>query len=403
MATFEEGLEQGMRNAFCDVTRTGVSAGLIFAGLSATTGAGLAAGLLASGASLAAYALFCGEPPPEGDRPRRPFRGGQCPVAYQVNFLYTRRDLASNEIENRSFFFRLQGPLTKAQITSTQTPANGPLLCEATGIQETLAQELIIAYGSLPNNPFYEFTNLRTEIFRLDGQPDTCGDPPYVPPVFPPGSNVYPTNVTYNNRFGVTVNAPVTLRFGLPFVVPGGGINIPVSVNFDADVDLSFSGNLNFNTGDFVLNVGDPADPAGGNDGGPDVVTDPTLPPPPPGSPGDPPPVPTPDPKVNRTRNIKACIVTVTNTDDEATIIFQGENPDIYVPALGYVSFYILTKTGGAWTEDIPVKGVRQFIECPWDLGAAAVKGTPRGDGQMTVTPIYTTVSYNPVYPPESV
>lgn len=403
MSSFSDGLEVAARNAFCDISRAGVAGGLLFAGLTATTLAGAVGGLLVSAASAAAYASFCNQPlPPEG-RARIPFSGGQCPAAYQVNYSLKALEIATGIVEDRTFFFRLQGPISRADIVSDPTEDNGRIFYRATGSQEDLIQELLIDYGDLPLFPNYEFFDFQVSLVRRDGLPDECGDPPLVPPPFPPGQNPVPTDITYVNNEGVTVNVPIALVFGFARVNLNGTISVPVNVRFDLDPTLNFDADLNLNTGDVIINVGNPLNPGGGTEPGGDVVVDPTVPPPPADTDTPLPPPESPDPTANRSRVIKGCFVTVSQSGAEATIIGQDSNPDIYVPALGYVSFLIATRVSSAWTADIPIKNKRQFIPCPWELGAIEVVGTPRGNSVITITPVYTTTTFNPRYPPPEV
>lgn len=84
-------------------------------------------------------------------------------------------------------------------------------------------------------------------------------------------------------------------------------------------------------------------------------------------------------------------MVTVNNVNDYSfTEVFQGENPNFYVPDLGTLQFFIkVGATTGAWSEPLRVQCRRQFIPCPWEGGASLVQGTPRLGVEWTLTPIY--------------
>jgi len=76
--------------------------------------------------------------------------------------------------------------------------------------------------------------------------------------------------------------------------------------------------------------------------------------------------------------------------------LFQGDNPDILIPAAGYISFYVdIPGTGKGWTLDIPVKNARNFIQCPWEGGAINVKGTPNPQVTFVITPVYKAIQVN--------
>jgi len=399
MSAYTDAFEEAERNAFCDITRAGIAGGILFAGLTAATAAGVLGGLAVSALSAHLYATYCGRPlPPEG-RPRRPFEGGQCPAAYQVNYLYTRRDLQTQEISEGSFFFRLQGPLSRAEIVSFDTPNNGQLVCYATGAIEELSQVLTIAYGNLPNAPFYEFTNLRVTIVRRDGLPDDCGDPPLVPPFSPPGDRFdAPGDIIYVTPEGDTINVPVTFDFRGARIGINPDFHIPVNVRFDLDPTLNISGTVNFNTGDFVVNPYSPGTPPGGGDTPRDVFTPPgnppgtppgTPPPNPPGVPDEDAPPRDPDPLPAPPVIIRGVIVQVFEAETDATIIFQDAAPDIYAPNLGYITFKCLVDDYASWTTDIPVKNRSQLIECPWRYGAVDVRGNPKGGATFNLIPVY--------------
>lgn len=403
MSSFSDGLEEGMRNGFCDVAREGVAGGLLFAGLTATSGYGLAAGLLVSGASLVSYAMFCGRPPGPDFFGRRPFTGGQCDgVRYQCSAGATATDSRNGATFLVAFGGLVWGKIHRCEMVVDEEDFNTATVIIDGSQDDDIFEVVSVGSSDDGENPRFTYTDFFATCVRQDGLPDLCGDPPRLPPVLEPGDNVYPSDITYIDDNDVAINLPITFTFGIPRVDINGTLNMPVNLKFDVDIPVNVTGTLNFNTGNFNVYFGDPAAPAGGD---PPVVTDPDNPPPPPppGTPTPDPPLPGEDPEVNRRQNIKACLVTVSEADVNATRIVQDNNPDIFAPALGYVQFYISQPNGGGWTEDIPVKNVRQFIPCPWRLGAIDVRGTPRGTSVMVVTPVYTVETYNPVFPPESI
>lgn len=261
----------------------------------------------------------------------------------------------------------------------------------------------VTVFNGNPFNGKAEVTIDNVVIIRQDGQPDTCGNPPGDNEDYQPGDNIYNDNVTYVDNTSSTVNIPVSLVFGYATVNIDGTLNIPINAQFA--LNPTFNGNFNFNvnTGDLVPSFDNPsapivppgADPGGYSPSGdipspPDSIPDsPELPPP------------TSEP-TERQRLLTGCIVTTQVLDGNETILFQEENPDIYIPSLGYVQFLIKVRGASAWTNDIPVKCLRTFIPCPFEGGAIDVKGTPRYGNEFEVTPVYVYRTFNPTYPPPS-
>jgi hypothetical protein len=101
--------------------------------------------------------------------------------------------------------------------------------------------------------------------------------------------------------------------------------------------------------------------------------------------------VPIPEPETeNKTRVIVGAIVTATQVSTNTkTQIFQDGNPDIFAPRIANVSFYITTSDGNAWTSDIPVKNVRQYVPCPSVFGAVEVAATAEEGFSVDVNPVW--------------
>lgn len=247
--------------------------------------------------------------------------------------------------------------------------------------------------------------NRATRIRNFDYRYQRCdGQPPTLPcdgvPEAPVGDwNVRgPINVTYDvgpDEFNLDVVFTVD---GLEFNV-NGELVLNVNANYiDADLNIPVDLDLNIpiDLGGFEFNFG------GNRDEQPEP--EPDCPPNPrPGDevPEDPPPT-SEDPGQTGEEEppdleqppIRAALVTVTSLDLNRQVgtIQQGDNPDILIPAAGYISFQVAVGSSSGWTADIPVKNIRNFIPCPWDGGAIAVKGTPRPGVVWTITPIRTTL-----------
>lgn len=413
MSAYTDGLNEVAHGAFCDIAARGVVGGLLFAGLTAETVAGALGGLAVTAVSAHLYASYCGRPMPPEERPRRPFTGGQCD---NVRYYVSVGAFATHHFNQQRYQVG-GGGLVWGKIHRAELVVDPATFNTATVIVDGSRDDDIFNIASEGStydgiHPTYTYSDFYCTITRPDGLPDNCGDPPERPPVFPPGGNVINNNFTYIDRSGNTITLPVTLNFGLPRIDVNGTFNMPVTINFNNDPTLNIGGDVNFNTGDFTINVGGGHPPSGVGVGDPDNVVRPPgagdpLPTPPgvpidppsgvPGEPGapaaDPPTIPTdpptPPPKKKTYKVVRGVIVSVSPADSSATIIFQEDIPDIYAPSLGYVSFLCKVGNSYAWTVDIPVKNRKQIIECPWSFGAVDVKADAKSGAVFSLDKIY--------------
>lgn len=389
-----------MRNAVCDSSRAAVVGGILYAGLTASSLATFGAGFAIAAAGALTYANFCNAPLPPEARPRRPFRGGQCPgVRYNVPIYYMYRDNVNGSTGRQGGTFQVWGPITRAELFIDESQFNTTFFI-VDGSQDddvyALANE---GFEIGDNMPRYDFIPEPVVCTPIDGSPDLCGDPPILPPPIPPGENPHPDNITYINNEGDTINVPITIRLGLPRFDVDATINVPVDLRFDLDPTLNVEGTLNIGTGNFTINVGGGRTPGADGPPGPgDVIPPGPLPPPPIDVPIDPPEPPE-DPAREPEKIIRAVIVSCYEAATEATVIFQDENPDIYAPSLGSIQFLCRIAGGYAWTSDQPVKNKRNLIICPWQYGAVDVRGTARPGATFDLDPIYDIISAIPRYP----
>lgn len=209
------------------------------------------------------------------------------------------------------------------------------------------------------------------QIFRQDGQPDNCGDPP------PPRPDTYvpsPTtvNITYVDNTMNTFNEDVDITIFAPFIGIGGAIFAPITI---AGNTFQLAGTLQFSP-DFKLEVNPVVEigPRGSADGEP----------PPPDYPTE-----LPESTQGRRVIVGAIVTATTVTLGKKTEIDQEVNPDIFAPRIGNLSFLISTDKGVAWTEDIPIKNVRQFVTCPFYLGAVDVAATAEEGFELDVVPVF--------------
>lgn len=204
-------------------------------------------------------------------------------------------------------------------------------------------------------------------ITREDGLPDDCGNPPpQIPPYEP---SPISRDVTYVNNEGNQVTENYNFTLNAPVLV-GGNIFAPVTIagnDFELEAEITLDGEFEFNFGD---------EPGG------DTVTD-----------GEPPDsaIDDDEPESDDPRIIAVLVSSTVDTDVAGTtLIAQTDNPDVYVPDLGLISFRIAVSDGfTGWTSDERVKNVRQYIPCPAPQGAVEVKGSPRPGVTWALTPVY--------------
>lgn len=320
---------------------------------------------------------LCDRDAPPEDPP--PFTGGQCACAlYVVTLLRTLPNGTQQNLTTQA----LAGPISGV---SSQTVGNqishfvNHGVCSG-GVQTGTTQTQI-------SSASVGTTVTISSVARQGGQPDNCGNPPPVYPPLTPPDVTQPRDITYENDEGVSVTIPVTFVYARAQVDVEANITIPFTLRFSPTLNITgtvnVNGEVNFNFGGGTATT-TPKDPRKDNceDVGlpvGEVPIDPTdedLPS---------------EPERDQERVIKGVLVTVTNLSNErASTIVQGDNPDIYAPSLGHVNF--LCRVGdisAGWTTDIQVKNRRHLIQCPWDWGAIAVEGTPQSGVTWVLTPVY--------------
>lgn len=366
------------------------------------------AGALLGGAipSIGSYLLerlYCNKDPYT-----QPFKPGLCSIRYNVTITYRISGHPITQF-NGTFtkFSFVWGPVGTASFTvqDVDDPGGRTLLSislssfgDANGSQLSAPVRL-----SFPPEEFHTLATcviLNTESIPANGSDDpNCGGTyPVVP--YRPEDHTYRVPIPYTPPGGVSITLPFTAIVGLFYVDANLNLNMPVSFKLDATANIAlnfnfeFEGNLNLTTGDTNIkwiegdqpNQPPPSLPPSSRP----PITSPTNPAPP-----KPPSIPdaTEDPQdaING-RELIGVIVTSTFKNDNRTVssIVQGDNPDIQVPAVGYVSFAIKAGDGSVgWTNDIPVKNLRAYIPCPFNSRAIKVTGTPKPEFTWTLTPIY--------------
>lgn len=320
---------------------------------------------------------LCDTPAPEAQPP--PFTGGQCAFSYNIRTRakFTQNSTGDDFDSTTSFATPVLGPISQ---TKRRVGVNEVLFAIAGD-----GEEIALRSVNAETNTIDILTIL--DVTPTNGQPDVCGDPPPdYPPVSPPDVTV-PRDVPYTQSDGTDITIPVVFVFARAQLDIDANITIPFTVNLNGELNvtgnLNLDGTVNFNFGS-ALGGGQPKDPR--KDGCKDVAIPTETPP------EDPTEADQPDePERERERLLIGVLVTVTSLQNErASLIVQDDNPDIYVPSLGHVNFLCrVGTTQGGWTTDIQVKNRRHLIQCPWDGGAVAVRGTPQPGVTWTLTPIY--------------
>lgn len=397
---YRDAERSAVRDAFCGNLGAAATGALIFTGLlSGTVVGGIVAGAAAAGATLA-YNRYCNRPLPEDAFPQPQFTGGQCDAEYTVSVTWSSTlngnpfDTQTNTITN------VRGAVKRIERFTSGSTVGLRLVGGQSGNPGGITYYSVITYGNgIPNG--FDFSSfVINSVTRNGGGADNCGNPPSQIPVIEPGDNVVNTDVTYVNNEGDTITVPIVLAFGYASVNVDGRLEIPVNIQADLEVPVNVDATLDLETGDLNINFGDSTLPPGGSYGcNAPTIPDPDIPDLPPDLPPSNPLDPGEPASPERRKILRGCIVTTTVIGGKETVIFEDSNPDIYAPALGYINFLVQSGNKTAWTGDIPVKNVRQIIECPWPEGAIQVAGTPRFNNEFQITPIYIQQSVLPQFP----
>lgn len=332
--------------------------------------------------SLNRYCPVPGGPLPDPVNP--PFEGGQCPgVPYLLQYTFNGEPGTDQR--------PLRGPITSA---GNFPQASGQGLCRVrfTGTNSSGQEQTITAVAGACESIGF------VGLVRQDGLPDTCGDPPPVPPPGqPPPTDPRPPGTVVN--IDLPDIGPIDVTFspivGIVYVGVNNSINVPVTVNIDLggfapSFDIDFNIDLTNPGADPVpLPPKTPRNP----DGRPEI---PDCPPPaecrP--SPEEEEPEGPIDEQPDNGGGQEVIGLVVRTTDitprARATQIGQAKNPDIYAPALGFVNFGYRTSDGAlVWSPDIAVKNTAFVVGAPrTGLRCVAGEGTPNPGVSWNLTVI---------------
>lgn len=329
----------------------------------------------------------CNESSPDttGVGPNLPFTGGQCPgVLYRVEAVgqlgWGRCPGATASSSNRDFTKDSDqfGPIRGVFLREKQAGQCGPIVfdyviecSDGNGNEIEVVSQATSGVGR--SDLFQKINNFSVTVTRVDGQPDTCGNP-QGEPVGDYNDFSTTVSITYEDNSNTEITEDIDITLGPLIVGIGGILYAPVTVGTG---DITLNGTVELAPNFSVELFPNGLFGGGGN-------TDTPAP-----SPG----VDDPEPTVpDERRRIIGAIVTVTNFDEDVarvTQVAQGESPDIFVPRTGNVSFYIDTPGGQAWTEPTPLRNVRQYVPCPAREGAVDVAVTAGTGFTLDVTPVY--------------
>lgn len=388
--SFINSVRDGVASAACFVLGSAANAeqlwlGVVNQAIDGVTGEPSYQPLPMNGLITAANRALCNREPPELVQP--PFSGGQCPIRYgPIEYQWTYESSTEGP---RTSFDNFRGPLrfssperdegtnvTRVFIThfGKNTPAVSP----------SPITEQFSSVATIDPEETASFTI--NSIGTLGGLPDDCGDPPIPVPVRRLPTPVTVNNFNYIDNSSNVINlGDVNFQVGFANINVDGRVYIPVQVqfpDFNLDVDLNLNGEIDIDV-DIAFGGGKRPRPQ---------PTDPEVP----DTPDTPDPIPPlPDVPVpedpNEERVIIGALVTSTITDPlRASVIGQGDNPDIYIPKLGHINFLVRIRNGGvAWLSDIPVKNTKNLIPVDWPYGAVGVEGTPELGVSFDIQPVY--------------
>lgn len=352
-----ESLRNGARSAFCALSAPLPTLFSIGGGIYQGLGGEQQGEDLLDSADLvrAARNVACNVPPVAGGSDALvPFTGGQCPgVMYQFNWfpspvppfdgVQRLSQAGPGPLEFVSF------PEPNGGASAFVRASNGVVMASAgTGDASVTAVNLNI-----------------TNMVRLDGQPDDCGNPsPDIPP-YNQDDWTTPQPVTYDDNDGNSLTINPTFRFSPGGPDGNGGLTVPFDVTFE-DGSQMF-GDFNLTTGDINIGIGNSG--GEGTGGGAREI-----------QPGE-------DIQEGNGNIVGVRVIaSKTGSNAKGTDLLQpGGNGTVWFPRIGNIAFGYDTQSGIAWSEDIPVKGENYII---WaKVVADYVRGTPENGWSFQLLP----------------
>jgi len=119
----------------------------------------------------------------------------------------------------------LTGPVTSLEII--QSASGNPSLPILYQLRAVAANGTQTTQGF--NGTSANLANLSITIFRTDGQPDNCGNPP---PVLPPPAPIeIDIDITFDEGDETNITIPFALVFAPVYVALDGTLNIPITLD----------------------------------------------------------------------------------------------------------------------------------------------------------------------------
>jgi len=335
-----------------------------------------------------AYRSFCNREPPQLPDAAT---GGQCNTVYRITVVYRVFNKVTNTYTITDTITLDRNGKVKGLVERTEVGQRTTYLVTGTFANpDARVEENIISSDA--TNTDHRGTRI-TSIVRLDGNPDDCGSrrPPLDSP-YPTAPNFSaPITINYNNDFGGNVILGGFVAFGAAYIDADLNLNIPFTLELNADFNIPINGTINLNGGDINFNFGGSNSGGGGGnckdgtknwdtdpfpDGGNDDSIDVT--------PSDPD-----DENSDVVRVIKGVVTYVTGSSNKVTTVFQDATQDLLVPRCGNVQFLIQVGNTLAWSQDYPVRSNRGLIVCDWPGGAIDVRVTPYAGYTINLQRVY--------------
>jgi len=353
MVALETALIAEARNLFCTataVTARGVSIG---ASVYDNLGLGPAADAAEAAAQLWSNAnnVACSRAPVNiTGQFSLPFQGGQCPDSYNVGGTANWLDGGvPRSVTRDPSLATLTGPLSVEIISPSKQSVVSP-----SGGAVTLGPDF---------DPSITDYTVSWQVIPVSGNPDNCGDPPEEGPVYNPNEFRFNPTIDYDDDNGDPQTITPEIQFKPITLSPTGDFVVPIEFNFGNEGSLF--GDFNLTTGD--INIGNNNSIGDGIDNEPRELED--------------------EEENDDPDSVVVGVRIISSVDESvvrATTIFQsGGNPNIYAPALGFVTFqYELPSGGTAWGPDIPVKNTDFVVWSP--RPALTAKATPNIGASFT-------------------
>lgn len=301
--------------------------------------------------------------------PDIPFLGGQCVAGYAVNFTWSA--LFDGTPQGATLTTQaIKGPI--------EGISSGPNV-DGTGVRVVIIHDGGKEFNAVGRGgqPWTEINAKINNVTRPDGKPDNCGNRGGGPP----GATI---PICYDLPDGTEICKDVPTKPDPPYIDVDGSVIIPVV--FDVG-GVNITANVNVATGNVNIGIG-----GGGGGDGPGDPCRPPVAPNPDAEPGDEEP---PPPEDDR-RFIGVMVYVVSLPPGiTATIMGDGNGPEIFAPRIGDISFAMEIADRRGWSVDYPIKKRSQYIPVVGDAVAYDWTIFSRDGATFRVDPLYIEGSSN--------